>query len=112
VLADPSVLALALLLAVIGVITKALGGVLGARSIGRWGSIAVGVGMVPRGEVGIVVANLALVTGVVDASLFAAILVAVVLTTVVAPYLLAWAVPRAEAEAAQRSGAVESSPEP
>jgi Kef-type K+ transport system membrane component KefB len=57
--------------------------------------------MVPRGEVGIVVANLALLTGVVDASLFAAILVAVVLTTVVAPYLLAYSVPRAEAEAAR-----------
>lgn len=98
VLRDPSVLGLAIALAVIGVITKSLGGLLGARSIGRWGSAAVGFGMVPRGEVGIVVANLALATGVVDASLFAAMLVAVVLTTVVAPYLLAWAVPKAELE--------------
>jgi len=107
VLQDPAIAVLAVTLAVIGVLTKALGGVLGARSIGRWGSIAVGFGMVPRGEVGIVVANLALLTGVVDASLFAAILVAVVLTTVVAPYLLAYAVPRAEAEAvdAARSAA-------
>jgi Kef-type K+ transport system membrane component KefB len=112
VLADPAVLALSLILAAVGVVTKALGGVLGARSIGRWGSITVGFGMVPRGEVGIVVANLALATGVVDASLFAAILVAVVLTTVVAPYLLAWSVPRAEAESARRTGAVEASPEP
>ena len=54
--------------------------------------------MVPRGEVGIVVANLALATGVVDDDLFAEMLVAVVLTTVAAPYLLAWAAPRAEAE--------------
>jgi Kef-type K+ transport system membrane component KefB len=54
--------------------------------------------MVPRGEVGIVVANIALASGVVDNSLFAAILVAVVLTTVVAPYLLAWAVPKAKVE--------------
>ena len=99
VLQDPSIAALAVALALIGVLTKALGGIIGARSIGRWGSIAVGFGMVPRGEVGIVVANLALLTGVVDAPLFAAILVAVVLTTVVAPYLLAYAVPRAEAEA-------------
>lgn len=112
VLGDPSVLVLALLLAAIGVVTKALGGVLGARQIGRWGSIAVGFGMVPRGEVGIVVANLALLTGVVDASLFAAILIAVVLTTVIAPYLLAWAVPRAEAEAARLAGTTEPSPEP
>jgi Kef-type K+ transport system membrane component KefB len=54
--------------------------------------------MVPRGEVGIVVANLALVAGVVSDALFAVILVAVVLTTVVAPYLLSWAIPRAIAE--------------
>ncbi len=100
-LGDPSILALAVTLAVVGVVTKALGGLIGARSIGRWGAATVGFGMVPRGEVGIVVANLALLTGVVDASLFAAILVAVVLTTVVAPYLLAYSVPRAEAEAAR-----------
>jgi Kef-type K+ transport system membrane component KefB len=97
-LLDPTIAVFAISLAVIGVITKAVGGLIGARSIGRWGSAAVGFGMVPRGEVGIVVANLALVAGVVDASLFAALLVAVVLTTVIAPYLLAWAVPRAQRE--------------
>jgi Kef-type K+ transport system membrane component KefB len=99
---QPPIAVLAVALAVIGVATKALGGMIGARSIGRWGSAAVGFGMVPRGEVGIVVANLALATGVVGPDLFAALLVAVVLTTVAAPYLLAWSVPRAEREAAAR----------
>lgn len=112
VLQDLSIVLLAVALAVIGVVTKAIGGVIGARSIGRWGSITVGFGMVPRGEVGIVVANLALLTGVVDGSLFAAILVAVVLTTIVAPYLLAFSVPRAKAEAARVTGTAEASPEP
>jgi len=51
--------------------------------------------MVPRGEVGIVVANLALAAEVVDDSLFAAIVVAVLLTTVIAPYLLSFSIPRA-----------------
>ncbi len=101
-LLDPEIALLAVALAVVGVVTKALGGWIGARSIGRWGAITVGFGMVPRGEVGIVVANLALATGVVDRSLFAAILVAVVLTTVVAPYLLAFSVPRARVEARGR----------
>jgi Kef-type K+ transport system membrane component KefB len=99
-LLNPASATLALALAAIGIVTKALGGVLGARSLGRWGSVTVGFGMVPRGEVGIVVANLALATGVVTGDLFAAMLVAVVLTTVAAPYLLAWSVPRAEAETA------------
>ena len=98
-LRDPTILVFAVALGAIGVVTKALGGILGAREMGRWGSVAVGFGMVPRGEVGIVVANLALATGVVDASLFAVMLVAVVITTVVAPYLLTWVIPRVEAEA-------------
>jgi Kef-type K+ transport system membrane component KefB len=103
-LLDPQVALLAIVLAVVGVFAKALGGVLGARSIGRWASVAVGVGMVPRGEVGIVVANLALSTGAIGPSLFAALMVAVVLTTVAAPYLLAWSVPRAGAEEARDAG--------
>jgi len=54
--------------------------------------------MVPRGEVGIVVANLGLAGGLLTEDLFSAVLVAVVLTTIIAPYLLAWSIPRAAAE--------------
>ncbi len=104
-LLDPQVAALAIGLAVVGIITKTAGGLLGARSIGRWGATAVGVGMVPRGEVGIVVANLGLAAGLLTGGLFSAIVVAVVLTMVVAPYLLAWAVPRAAEEAGIAEGA-------
>jgi Kef-type K+ transport system membrane component KefB len=99
-LADPAITALAILLAVVGVITKALGGILGARRLGRWGSIAVGIGMVPRGEVGIVVVTLGLAAGVLTESLFSAVLIAVVLTTVIAPFLLNWAIPKAVDERA------------
>ncbi|HET7574138.1 MAG TPA: cation:proton antiporter, partial [Solirubrobacterales bacterium] len=97
-LLQPPVAGLALLLAGAGIVSKALGGLIGARSIGRWGAVAVGMGMVPRGEVGIVVANLGLAAGLLTAATFSAVLVAVVLTTVAAPYLLAWAIPRAVAE--------------
>jgi Kef-type K+ transport system membrane component KefB len=101
-LLDPTVAALAIGLAVIGIATKAAGGFLGARSIGRWGATTVGFGMVPRGEVGIVVANLGLAAGLLSESLFSAVLVAVVLTTVVAPYLLSWSIPRAIVEDDER----------
>lgn len=94
-LLDPQVAVLAVGLAIIGVITKALGGFIGARSLGTWGSATVGFGMVPRGEVGIVVANLGLATGLLSQSLFSAVLVAVVLTTIIAPYLLQWSIPKA-----------------
>ena len=99
-LTDPAVAALAIGLGVVGVATKAVGGYLGARSLGHWGAATVGFGMVPRGEVGIVVATLGLVSGLLDQGTFSAVLIAVVLTTVVAPYLLAWSIPKATAEAA------------
>lgn len=94
-LLDPAIALLAVTLGLVGVATKAVGGFIGAWSLGRWSAAAVGFGMVPRGEVGIVVANLGVAAGLLAAPIFSAVLVAVVLTTVVAPYLLAWAVPRA-----------------
>ncbi len=99
-LLDPKLALIAIVLAIVGVLTKTIGGIIGAWSIGRWGATSVGFGMVPRGEVGIVVANLALAAGVVTGDTFALLLVAIVITTVAAPYLLAWSVPRAKAEAA------------
>lgn len=99
-LLQPSVAVLAAALAVLGVATKALGGYVGAHGTGRWGAIAVGFGMVPRGEVGIVVANLGLAAGLLSAEIFGAVLLGVIATTMVAPYLLAWAVPRAVVEEA------------
>ena len=98
-LLDPAIAALAVGLAVAGVLTKALGGFLGARELGRWGAATVGFGMVPRGEVGIVVANLGLAAGLLSAGVFSAVLIAVVLTTIIAPYLLTWSIPKARAEA-------------
>ncbi len=90
---------------VLGVVTKAAGGLIGARSIGRWRSTAVGFGMIPRGEVGIVVANLGPRGGPARRGSFGAVIVAVVLTTVAAPYLLAVSVPRAlKAECAPGGG--------
>jgi Na+:H+ antiporter len=98
-LTDPAVLAFVVILVLIGVITKAAGGLIGVWSIGRWGATAVGFGMVPRGEVGIVVANLGLAAGLLTTTTFSAVLVAVIGTTIVAPYLLAFAIPRATLEA-------------
>jgi Kef-type K+ transport system membrane component KefB len=104
-LLDPATAALAIVLTLVGVVTKAAGGLIGARSIGRWGSTAVGFGMIPRGEVGIVVANLGLAAGLLSPGIFGAVIVAVVLTTVAAPYLLDYAIPRAKAESDRVEGA-------
>jgi Kef-type K+ transport system membrane component KefB len=50
----------------------------------------VGIGMVPRGEVGLIFANIGLVSGVLTQKLFSAILIMVMGTTFIAPPLLKW----------------------
>lgn len=104
VLADPGTAALAIALSILGIASKALGGMIGAARLGRWNSIAVGFGMVPRGEVGIVVALLGLGAGLLTADTFGAVLVAVIVTTMAAPYLLSWAIRRAVEERARPAG--------
>ena len=98
-LADPKLAVAALVLAALGIATKVLAGVIGAGGTGRWSALAVGVGMAPRGEVGIVVVTLGVSLGLLTPSLFSAVLVAVILTTVAAPLLLSLVIPRAAAEA-------------
>jgi Kef-type K+ transport system membrane component KefB len=61
---------------------------LAARGLGRREAAIVGVGMVPRGEVGIVVASIGAAEGVVDAELFAVVVGMAVLTTLMAPFAL------------------------
>jgi Kef-type K+ transport system membrane component KefB len=97
-LLEPQLAIAAVLLATIGIAAKVLAGVIGAWRYGRWNSLTVGVGMAPRGEVGIVVVGLGLSLGLLTPALFSAVLVAVVLTTVVAPVLLNFTIPRAVAE--------------
>ncbi|HET7677203.1 MAG TPA: cation:proton antiporter [Candidatus Limnocylindrales bacterium] len=96
----PEVGLLALGLAAAGVLTKLGGGLIGARALGRRAAFVVGAGMVPRGEVGIIVANLGLSLGLLRVDLFSALMVAVVLTTLAAPYLLVRAIARADAPVA------------
>jgi Kef-type K+ transport system membrane component KefB len=57
----------------------------------RW---AVGVGMAPRGEVGLIFAQIGLTAGILTSRLFSAILLMVIATTLVAPPLLKWAFAR------------------
>jgi len=101
---DPTVLAISLALGLLGILTKAIGGIIGAWSAGRWTSVAVGFGMVPRGEVGIVVAGLGVSLGILTAEGFNEVLAAVVITTIAAPFLLRFAVPRAIREAGDEPG--------
>jgi Kef-type K+ transport system membrane component KefB len=95
--ADPSVLGLAAALCVAAVIGKQAC-VLGVfdRTLRR---LPIGVGMVPRGEVGLIFANIGLTLTiggerVIDGSTFAAVVIMVIVTTLVTPPALAWALGR------------------
>ncbi|WP_457638233.1 cation:proton antiporter [Oceanithermus sp.] len=73
----------------------------GALTQGLKNAIVVGVGMVPRGEVGLIVASIGLGAGAVDEREFAIVIFMVVVTTIVAPLslrpLIAWADPEVAA---------------
>lgn len=81
-------LLLSLLILVAAVITKFLGCGLGALRLGKGDAIRVGVGMVPRGEVGMVVAQIGLGLGVIQQPVYAAVVFMAVGTTLIAPPLL------------------------
>jgi len=73
---------------VLAAATKLVPAYLAARPLGRGEAAVVGVGMVPRGEVGIVIASIGAAEGVVDAELFAVVVGMAVLTTLAAPFAL------------------------
>ena len=78
-----------LLIAVIGKLAS--GWAVPWRRFNRW---AVGIGMAPRGEVGLIFAQIGLTAGILTTRLFSAILLMVIVTTLIAPPLLTWAFAR------------------
>lgn len=80
-------LLIAVFLIVVAIIGKVVTGwaVFGQPGINRW---AIGVGMVPRGEVGLVFAGIGSGSGVLDKPLEVSIIIMVILTTFLAPPFL------------------------
>ena len=88
----------------LALVTKFAGAWLGALRLGRDRALLVGWGMVPRGEVGIVVAGLGLSAGAIDGAVYSVVVGMAILTTLVAPPLLPGLVRRAEGEDALGHG--------
>jgi Kef-type K+ transport system membrane component KefB len=87
VFADAGILGLAAMVTAIAVITKVVGGYAGSVGLERRTRLTVGVGMVPRGEVGLIVASLGLGLGL-DAELFGVVVAMTVVTTIGTPPVL------------------------
>ncbi|MGH8125162.1 MAG: cation:proton antiporter [Rhodanobacteraceae bacterium] len=88
-LASSEVLWWLLIATLLALATKLVGGWLGALRLGPRSALIVGVGMIPRGEVGIVVAALGLSAGVFGEQLYAVIIAMSLLTSIIAPPILA-----------------------
>jgi Kef-type K+ transport system membrane component KefB len=86
--AEPETLGLLAAVTAVAIATKFAGSWLGARSLGAREAAVVGIGMVPRGEVGIVIAGIALAEGAVSQRFFAVVVGMSVLTTILAPPVL------------------------
>ena len=97
----------ALLVGITGlaVVTKFAGSFLGALRVGRDRALLIGWAMVPRGEVEIIVAGLALSAGAFGPDLYLVVVGMVVITSLLVPPLLPALVRRAEPDAALLRGA-------
>ncbi|HEX2951864.1 MAG TPA: cation:proton antiporter [Armatimonadota bacterium] len=74
----------------VAILTKILGCGLGARFSGFTNveSIRVGIGMISRGEVGLIIAQIGIAAGIIDSAVYAGMVLMVLVTTVITPILL------------------------
>ena len=82
---DPSMIALALIVVTAAVVSKLFGCGLPALRLGRQDALRIGLGMVPRGEVGMVVAQLGLSIGVISPNIYGVVIFMAIATTLLAP---------------------------
>ena len=79
---------------IVALLTKVVGCGVGALALGKRSAFAVGVGMMPRGEVGIIVALIGLSMAAIPEGLYAVVVGMSLLTTLVTPPILVWAFKR------------------
>jgi len=56
--------------------------------------LSIGVGMIPRGEVGLIFASIGKALKVVDDATYSAIVIMVIITTLITPPIMKWALIR------------------
>jgi len=83
-----SMILLAAILLLAAIFSKFAGCGLSAYRLGRTDAIRIGVGMIPRGEVGMVVAQIGLGLGVISENIYGVVVFMAVATTLVAPPLI------------------------
>ena len=89
---EPEVLGIAGALLAVAIVGKLV------AAVGAWGAPGdkrlIGLGMIPRGEVGLIFATIGLREGILGGNLYAALLLVVLATTLATPPLLRWRLAR------------------
>ncbi|MER3484980.1 MAG: cation:proton antiporter, partial [Chloroflexota bacterium] len=85
---DPTVIGIALVITAIAIFGKLIGCGIGALGLGPRSMAIVGVGMVPRGEVGLIVAGIGRSLGVISDQFLSVVVVMSVVTTLIVPPVL------------------------
>lgn len=88
VLGEPATVAFAAIVLVVAIAGKLIGCGVAAAGMGLRSAAIVGVGMVPRGEVGILVASIGLQRGLVGSELYGVVIVMALATTIIVPPVL------------------------
>jgi Kef-type K+ transport system membrane component KefB len=83
-----------LLLSVGFIVVAIIGKLVAGYAIKGLDRLSVGIGMVPRGEVGLIFASIGKGLGVVNEGVFSAIVIMVMVTTLVTPFALKWSLAR------------------
>jgi Kef-type K+ transport system membrane component KefB len=86
--AQSSTAILAVVILAAAVVSKFLGCGLGALGLGKTEAFRIGIGMIPRGEVGMIVAQIGLGSGILTRSTYGVVVFMSVATTIIAPPLL------------------------
>jgi len=82
-----NILGVALALTIVAILGKLVSGIF-AKGMDKK---IIGIGMVPRGEVGLIFAGIGKEIGILDGAMFSAIIIIVILTTFITPPALKWA---------------------
>ncbi len=87
---DSTILWFSLVLLVVAILSKIIGCGIGAKlcKFSNKESLAIGIGMVSRGEVALIVAQKGAQAGIINEALFPAVVVVVIVTTIITPILL------------------------
>ena len=87
-----------LVMTIMAILTKLLGGAWGAKMVGfsNTSSLMVGAGMVSRGEMALIIAQIGYQSKLLSEAYYTSMIVVIILTTLVAPFLLKYFVKKQE----------------